>query len=72
MRSTSSPLAVTITTGMADVCGACLSRRHTSVPGMSGSIRSSSTRSKRSSRTARSAVSPSGADTTSNPACLKL
>jgi hypothetical protein len=58
MRSISSARAVSITMGMCRVAASDWSFRHTSVPGMSGSIRSSSTSDGNSVRASSSASRP--------------
>ena len=72
MRSTSSPLAVTMMMGMSCVRGSRRSAVHTVVPGRSGSIRSSNTMSGRVSRARRSPASAVAADCTRCPACVRL
>jgi len=57
-------------TGMAEVFAFDLSCRQISVPGRSGSMRSSTTRSGGRSRMRASPSVPSKADTVSKPACL--
>src|SRR6266511_4317126 len=72
IRSTSSALAVQITMGTSRVSGSLRICRHTSVPGTSGSMRSSSTTSGMRSRTSASARSPEPASRVSNPAARRL
>ena len=67
--STSSSFALTMMTGTLEVARIC---RHTSVPGMPGSIRSSSTMSAPLRSNSVSAVFPSAAMATSKPSLRSM
>lgn len=72
IRSTSSPRAVSMSTGMAAVTGWALSLRQTSQPSMPGSMRSSTTRSGSSEVAMCSPPSPSAASSTAKPSRSRL
>ena len=72
MRSSSSPLAVSITSGSPAVAGSRLSSRASSRPSRPGNIRSRTTRSGRRRRIASSALSPRRSTATVKPARSRL